>query len=342
MIHTVKGLIQDEKIGKTMAHEHLLWDQSCYICGEPKEPSLKKLMHEDVNMENLCALYYNAHYNIDNIKQFDIGIAVEEVKHFKNAGGSTVVDVTSIGIGRNPKALLEISEATGLNVVMGSGYYLSSSHPHELFFMGKDDIAKLIMNEFLNGVDDADVKPGVIGEIGISDNKNEQELKILRASAIAQKETGAPIFIHPPYGTYALDFIDIVKEEGGDASKVVICHCDPMLENAEYLDAIAKTGAYIEFDQFGLEFPLNLGSKTLWLPRDIDRIRAVKRHIDMGNANNILISQDICFKTSLIKYGGWGYGHILRDLLGYMKEEGISDESLNMILTENPKRVLSF
>ena len=115
-----------------------------------------------------------------------------------------------------------------------------------------------------------------------------------------------------------------------------------MLENAEYLDAIAKTGAYIEFDQFGLEFPLNLGSKTLWLPRDIDRIRAVKRHIDMGNANNILISQDICFKTSLIKYGGWGYGHILRDLLGYMKEEGISDESLNMILTENPKRVLSF
>jgi phosphotriesterase-related protein len=87
---------------------------------------------------------------------------------------------------------------------------------------------------------------------------------------------------------------------------------------------------------------MDLEGRTYWLPRDIDRIRFIKKMIDLGNSEKILVSQDVCFKTSLVKFGGWGYGHILRDLVRYMKEEGIDEASLNLMLVENPKRILSF
>ncbi len=342
MIHTVKGSIPAEKAGKTMPHEHLLWDQTCYIGEEPEELSFRDFTHQKVSIENLGRMYYNAHKNLDNITQFSIDLAVEEIAHYKKAGGETIVDVTSIGIGRDPQALLAISAAAGINVVMGSGFYTAASHHPEIRSMNKSQIADRIISEFSSGVKDTGIKPGVIGEIGISDINNENELTVLRASAIAQKETGAPLFIHPPFDPCANRILDIIEEEGVDLTRTVMCHCDPRGDNSAYFDSIAKRGAYIECDQFGLEFPFALEEGTYWLPRDIDRIRAVKRQIELGNLDRLLVSQDVCLKTCLVKYGGWGYGHILRDLLPYMREEGIANEDLDMILIENPARVLSY
>ncbi|MFA6569077.1 MAG: hypothetical protein WCS96_12765 [Victivallales bacterium] len=342
MIHTIKGLLPPEQLGKTMAHEHLLWDQTCYAKGEPDELSFREFIHQEVRMDNLGKIFYNAHLNLDNIKQYNVELAIEEAMHYKKAGGSTIVDCTSIGIGRDSQALLAISEATGLNVVMGAGYYLASSHPPELRNMNKSEIVDSMIREFTDGVKDTGLKPGIIGEIGVSSSSQEQEIVVLKAAAIAQKETGAPLFIHPPFKPSAHELLDLVEKEGGDITRVVICHCDPGLGKDDYHDSIAKRGAYVSCDQFGLEFPFALEHGTYWLPRDIDRIRAMKKQIDLGNLNNMLISQDVSFKTSLIKYGGWGYAHILRDLARYMKEEGITEGDLNMILIENPKRALSF
>ena len=70
--------------------------------------------------------------NLHNCALDDEPLAIAELMAFRHAGGRTVVDPTCRGIGRNPEALVRISEATGLNIVMGAGYYLESSHPPEV------------------------------------------------------------------------------------------------------------------------------------------------------------------------------------------------------------------
>jgi predicted metal-dependent phosphotriesterase family hydrolase len=51
-IRTVKGPLDPEKLGVTMVHEHLLWDQvSSWWKGEPEEASLKELVCRKVGPE---------------------------------------------------------------------------------------------------------------------------------------------------------------------------------------------------------------------------------------------------------------------------------------------------
>ena len=94
----------------------------------------------------------------------------------------------------------------------------------------------------------------------------------------------------------------------------------------------------LSFDQFGIEF---LGVERIFLPRDIERVRAIASLIKLRLGKQIVLSQDICFKTSLLKYGGFGYAHILRDMLAFMRKEGISQEEIDDMLMGNPARVFS-
>lgn len=339
-IETVKGPLDPQLLGKTITHEHLLWDQACWWKGDPEELSLRGFVHQKVSMENRGQIYFNAHLHLDNIIQNDPDLAIEEAMYFKKAGGNCIVDVSSTGLGRDPKALYAISEVTGLNIIMGSGFYVARSHPAETENMSKEQIAEIIIKEFKDGVKDTGIKPGVIGEIGISDFNNQKEIKMIKAAAIAQKKLGAPLFIHPPFWeTKDLEILDIIEKEGADLTKVVLCHCDPTLDKPDYHDAIAKRGANLEYDQFGLEF---VSAEGPFLPRDLDRIKAIAEQIRRGNLNHIVISQDVCFKICLIKYGGWGYGHILRNLIPFFKSEGFTNDQLETILVKNPRRILAF
>ena len=65
--------------------------------------------------------------NKDNFMLLDEDEAIKEAMHFKAAGGNSIVELTSIGLSRNPKALARISRKTGLNIIMGSGYYTEKS-----------------------------------------------------------------------------------------------------------------------------------------------------------------------------------------------------------------------
>ena len=340
-VQTVTGKISPEQLGKTITHEHLLWDQSCYWKPEPLEPAAKRFIHQSVSSEMMYKLYYNIHQNRDNTTQFDVNLAIDEADYFKRVGGNTIVDVTSQGLGRDPESLAEISRMTGLNIVMGCGYYTLPSHPPRLKEMSKTQIADEIIREFHEGFTYQKIKPGIIGEIGVTGINHEEEIKVLRGAAIAQRETGMPLSVHPDNEGAGGQILDIIEDEGGDLSRVVMCHCDMTHENTEYHDYMAKRGAFIEFDTFGYDNPVRDGNVIIWLPRDIERIIAIKKQIDLGNLSQIIVSHDIAFKACLVKYGGFGYGHILRDLPVYMNDKGISDHDIDTILIDNPKRLLT-
>ena len=78
---------------------------------------------------------------------------IQAIERFKKAGGNTVVDATMPGIGREPLMLKKISEESGLNVIMGTGYYVTSTHPEAMKAMTVEEIADEMVKEITVGVD---------------------------------------------------------------------------------------------------------------------------------------------------------------------------------------------
>ena len=247
-VHTVKGPIPPEQLGKTMTHEHLLGSDLLYR-NEPEELSFREFIHQKVCIENLGKIFYNAHLNLDNIRQYNTDLAIEEVMHFRKAGGNTIVDATSIGIGRDPEALLAISEATGINVVMGSGFYIAPSTP-QLKSMNRIKL-RIYHQRICKRRKNTSIKPGIIGETvfpTVRRARNECE-----SFATVQKETGAPLFIHPPFRLCAMSFWISLKMKAATYPELFCVIAIPG-DSTEYFNSIAKRGAYIECDHSS-EFP---------------------------------------------------------------------------------------
>ena len=102
-IQTVMGIKPADEMGITSTHEHLLWDQRCYLPEEPEALSERDFIHRKICMKDLGRIRYNMHKHIDNIVQTDVDEAIEEAAEFKWAGGSTICDCSVYGLGRNKR-----------------------------------------------------------------------------------------------------------------------------------------------------------------------------------------------------------------------------------------------
>jgi phosphotriesterase-related protein len=342
-VQTILGMISADSLGITLTHEHLLIDMSVYFL-EPTEAGEKKRSYEPVTLENLGLCRADRTKNVDNLQITDESIAVKEALLYKMAGGKTIVEVSNIGIGRDPLGLARISRLTGLNIIMGSGYYIGPSTSQEVNQMSVEEIADQIIREITIGIGDTGLRAGIIGEIGCSLPLEDGEIKVLRAGVLAQRKTGAPLTIHPSFSDeLVLEIVDIVKDAGGDLSHTIICHNDLFGFNLETRLKIAKRGCYLEYDNFGhTGYPHLYQGKYLNLVSDLERLRGISELINEGFIEQILISHDICLKDCLSAYGGYGYAHIINNLLPIMRTRGFTDDQINTILVENPKRVLQF
>jgi phosphotriesterase-related protein len=103
---------------------------------------------------------------------------------------------------------------------------------------------------------------------------------------------------------------------------------------------LGKWGCFLAFDNFGSETQNEeWGIKH---PIDEERIASVVELVRRGFLSQILIFQDLSFKTSLRRFGGQGYDHILRTVVPKLKKSGLNDDQISTILIENPKRLLCF
>jgi phosphotriesterase-related protein len=342
-VQTVAGKIAPEDMKKTLVHEHCLWDQRFYAPELPQEIGEAAFLTRRIRMEDLGKIRYHMHSHRDNLCQDNTDEASEEIMEYKLAGGDTLCDCSCYGIGRDPRAILRIAQSTGLHVLMGTGAYIALSHSPKIKSMGVKDLADLFIREILEGVDDTGIKAGFIGEVGISEKFPEQEKRVLEAACIAQKKTGAGLSIHQPGALEgAHEILDYVEKFGGILEKTNLCHCDATFNNPTYQDSLIKRGVFISFDQFGLEFVINLGQyKNLWLPRDFDRIMAIAAHGKRGNLSHILMSHDLSFKACYKKYGGYGYAHIIENIVPLLLHEGLTREDIDTIMIENPRRLFS-
>ncbi len=334
MINTVTGEIHENDLGVTSSHEHIFINMKGCVDITGNEPPV---FYEKINMENRCEVYKDPYGILDNALLEGIDDAVEEMKYFKQYGGQTVVDVTLDEIGRDPLALREVSERSGVNIILGCGHYYHKAHFPYVKDATVEQLAKEMIDDITVGIGDTGIKAGVIGEIGTSAVISPGEMKVLTAAGIAGRETGKAIHIHTDlYTENGYEIVKVLTGEGVSPDKICIDHIDVLLR-PDYIRGLLDMGVYVEFDDFGKEFYVSKDSRFAY---DLERIYLLKTLIDEGYADRILVCNDICLKTMWKKFGGSGYAHILRTVKDMAVENGIDSDVYNKILTDNVKNFL--
>src|ERR687890_1136993 len=323
-VNTVLGPIAPERLGVTLMHEHLLLDATPWF-REPETASLRPVAYQPVSIEVLGLLRNDPFMSRDNCELFDEATATEEVRQFRLAGGDTVVDPTCRGIGRDPHALQRIARATGLKVVMGTGYYLHPAHPPHVREMSLEAIEEEITRDVVDGVDG--VRAGIIGEIGISKDFTAEEEKVLRGAARAQHATGVPLEVHlPGWERHGDRVLDVVGEEGGDLRRTVLCHMNPSGQDFDYQARLAERGAWLEYDMIGMDY--YYADQEAQSPSDEENARALLRLRDAGLLGSVLISQDVFIKIQLVRYGGNGYAPILHNFVPRPRRHRVTEQDI--------------
>ncbi|MCP9487104.1 MAG: hypothetical protein MSC30_14740 [Gaiellaceae bacterium MAG52_C11] len=297
-VTTVTGDISPEELGVTLPHEHLLCD-----------------LHRITRVP-------------DGILH-DPELALREIAHFKRAGGSTLVDTTSLGLGRRPALIKSISEESGINVVMGSGWYRDPYLPPEITTRSTDDLAAEIVRDLETGVDG--VRAGIIGEVGSDrDFISPAEERILRAAGRAHLATGATITTHSIRCPLGIDQLAILDHEGVEPHRVIIGHCDSHGDE-DYHAAVAKAGAWVEFD-------LITGRSGYEVER---RLRWILRLAESGYLDRLLLSSDVCNKSHLHEHGGSGYDFVVSAFAEMLRDAGFGDAEFEQLFVVNPRRALT-
>jgi len=283
-------------------------------------------MHEHIILD-LCRITRDATQVLN-----DVPLAIDELRHFSRAGGRTVVEVTNRGLGRDPLALRTVARETGLNVVMGCGWYREPFYDRSVYERTTNEIASEIVADITEGVDGTGIRAGIIGEIGADLHfVSPAEERVLRAAARAHQRTGTTITTHGVRSPVGLAQLDILEDEGIELRRVIIGHCD-FYPHPDYHEAVARRGAYVQFDSIGRGF-------IEWDVRQ--RLDWVMRLVQKGYLRQILLSHDVCMKPHLRTYGGQGYDFVLSGFVPLLQQAGLDREQIHTLTVENPRRALT-
>jgi phosphotriesterase-related protein len=339
---TVLGPVNGDQLGITLPHEHLVIDFKVMF-KEPEPAADKGRALAPVSMANLGWIRQNFSSNLDNLRLLDEDVARDEALLFKQAGGQTMVDPTSGGLSRDPEALARIARATGLNIVMGAGYYVQAAHPAGLAARSQEDITREIVADITTGVGSTGVRAGLIGEIGCTWPWTDDEKKVARAAVAAQRQTGAPLMIHPGRNPRApMQIMELVEKEGGNPKRTIMCHIDRTIADRRHLMDLAQTGCYLEYDLFGLETSYYPYNPDFDMPNDGGRMAQILRLIEDGHGRQVLMSHDIAYKHCLTKWGGFGYHHLLLNVVPRLRRKGLDDRAIRGLIVDNPRRAIVF
>ena len=301
-VQTVTGSVAAGSLGFTLMHEHL----SANLVREYRGNGL-------INDPDLVA---------------------QEVSEFAELEGRTIVDCSSVGLGRNPAHLAQISAQTGVNVVMGSGFYRDPYHDAKYMNeLSATELADTIIRDIEVGVGDTGVKSGIIGEVGCDQwYASALEERALRAAARAHLRTGVPITTHAARWPVGRVQLDIFEQEGVDPAGIIIGHCDWQVDGEQYHLDIARAGAYVQFDTLAHAMG----------PHDLIKTTGyVVKLIDKGYIDKILLSHDLCLRNQLHAFGGPGYTFLQETFHTFLTDAGVEEAAYRQITVNNPARALA-
>lgn len=334
VVRTVRGDVLASSLGTTLIHEHLHMDCSNLAAAHGYVP------HPDPGEFDLAAATecrWNPGAHPDNYRFTEHEPVLDDLQDFASLGGRTIVDATPVDLGRDPLALSRFSEESGLNVVMGTGYYLEATH-RPFIRAGDEEHASFDLITTEHSADG--IRPGMIGEIGTSDPPTAGELRSVRGAARAALATGLPLSVHlHPWGDNADRVIDVIGETGLPLERVLLNHLSTAIGDDERLSGILATGILLSFDLCGFDHSL-LGPGR-YPPSDDEAMATTAALLAGPHGSQVMISQDVGVRTRLRRYGGWGYGHVLRHLVPLLAAHGTTTEQIDTLLVTNPSRFLT-
>ena len=315
-IQTVTGATTPEALGRTLMHEHLLigypgWEADTLRPGPTRDEIMAK--------------------------------CVDKIEEMKAEGITAMVDPCPNDLGRDVEVMAEVAQRTGFQLICATGLYKQEEggvpywHFRSSFGPQTDAMAELFIRELEEGVGETGIRAGIIKVATGPGQITDYEKTILEAAAKASVATGAPITTHTDRGTMGDEQQRILTSPGVPAHRIIIGHSCGTSDH-DYHMQIARGGSYLGFDRFGLEM----------VQPDAERVAAVLRLLERGAEDRIVVSHDSvwCWRGSPIPDPAafeameavWNPLHFSRRIAPMLREGGASEEQLERLLVDNPRR----
>jgi phosphotriesterase-related protein len=330
-VNTVTGPIGPESLGVTLPHEHVYINMTRTT---PQDGYLNVAEEIEAELELYTAAGGATLIDMTNGELSDyaapIGFASEMGLMQQNAttGSRSVANVL---------ATKEMSERTGVQVILGTGHYYDTYLDKQWFDRHSTNaIAEFLIADLVDEIPGTGVRAGIIGEIASDlSHITAVEERSFRAAARASRETGIMVSTHAATFPTGLAQLEILREEGVDPSRVVIGHADTV-KSVEYSLEIARQGAFVEFDCL---MTCRIGGRLV-MPQIERRLSYLKQIIDAGYAGSVLLSQDVCQRSHMRALGGPGYTFVFEEFRDLALAAGIEAEALDAIHRDNPRRAI--
>jgi phosphotriesterase-related protein len=303
---TVRGRIRAALMGNTLTHEHLL------VNFQPYEESLKQPRS----------------YDRDEV----VKIALPYLMRIRELGCRTFVDATAVGAGRDVRLLRRLSEESGLHILAATGNYAAAEYkflPRHVYDSPPEALARRWIDEWLHGIDGTDVRPGFI-KLGFNGRPlSEMEKTLIRAGAIAHRETGLTIGAHTGPAVAAFEQLAILTGMGVHPSAWIWIHAQTEKNLARHVEA-AKQGAWVSFDGVG--------------PQNIDaHVGMVANLREHGMLDHALVSQDAGWYSVGEPNGGnfRAFDTVYTTFIPALRGKGFTQEDIDTLFVHNPARAFS-
>ncbi|BBY49462.1 phosphotriesterase [Mycolicibacterium arabiense] len=306
----------------------------------------RTLMHEHVFAVSAALANDRPEIAFPDGKQAAVDDAVARLQRVKDAGIDTIVDVTVFGHDRDIPSLVRINERVDLNIVVATGFY-TEDVPSKTFEIrqalarqrGGNFFVDVFVADIVDGIGTTGVRAGIIKCVTGAAGLTRGSKGLLRAAAIAARETGVPITTHSdPHARGGLEQLELFAAEGVDLARVVIGHSGDTTD-LDYLKAVMDTGATIASDRFGYALP---GTATTQ-----ERVAVIADLCNEGYADRIVVSHDAMLHTDWLDDGytaafpDWDPTFVPTTVVPALREAGVSDAHLHQILVGTPARLLA-
>ena len=302
VVRTVLGDIQVDALGVCYPHEHLF--------GKPP-----------------------VHLSEPDFELTDRLAAILEMQRFRDAGGSAVVDMSTLDYNRDIQGLIEVSEKTGIHVISATGFNKDKFSKPYIEQMSDQEMYDLFFRDTTTGIEQTTARAGVLKASSTLNEVSDAAHRVFDVVSAVHRDTGVPVSTHTEIGTMALEQVELLTSKGVPPASIIIGHLDRRLEE-DYILEVAATGVFLGFDQI---------SKEKYFA-DRTRIEMILTLIEAGHEDQILLSGDLARRSywpSYGNYGGPGFTYILWRFIPWLREAGVDVMTINKLLVQNPAHALS-
>lgn len=293
------------------------------------------LSHEHVIVTSAGIQYVYPEF-IDRDGTIERGIASLSEAH--GEGLRTIIDVTTLDLGRDIRLLEQVSRESGINIICATGTWRDI--PRVFWTASPDVVAGLYRREIEVGIENTGIKAGIIKVANDMGGVTDEGEIILRAAARAQAATNVPISTH----TWAPERVGeqqvaIFEDESIDLNRVYVGHSNDTTDT-EYLTGLLEKGVWIGLDRYP-------GRQTELTPDWEGRTQTAWKLIEAGWGHRIMLGHDWSVTLSIASAemqeqrdlnNPDGYLFITRRVIPRLKELGATDADIENIFVNNPRR----